>query len=281
MFFPAALGAGIAISIISFTYGGISAIALGIGAILVGISVDYSLHIFTHLRSSGSVIQTLKDVSLPVMLSSITTASAFLSLFVIKSNALNQLGMFGALSVFFAALIVLTIVPIFLSGKSFRLPKTTKLYFLDNIAGYDFHKNRWVIAFIVILTIIFGFTFKNVGFDGDIANMNYQPENLIRAEKNLKRISSETLSSVFVIASGNTLEEALNIIDSKNEVLQNAFSENLISSASSANDLLIIKQRQLEKIEKWNSFWDKVDRNRFEVAMKKYGVQENLIWEKV
>jgi len=95
LFFPVILGAGIAISLLSLIFGEISAIALGVGAILVGISIDYSLHAFTHYRSSGSIIQTLKDITLPILMSSFTTASAFLCLFIIKSEALNQLGMFG------------------------------------------------------------------------------------------------------------------------------------------------------------------------------------------
>jgi hypothetical protein len=72
-----------------------------------------------------------------------------------------------------------------------------------------------LITVIIILSVIFSFSVRNIGFDGDIANMNYQPDKLTKAENELKKISSETLSSVYLISSGKTLEEALRIMDNK------------------------------------------------------------------
>ncbi|RKX18914.1 MAG: hypothetical protein DRP35_08540 [Candidatus Zixiibacteriota bacterium] len=273
LFIPVILGAGLAISFIAIFVGNISAIALGIGAILVGISIDYSLHIFTHFRGNGSIIQTLKDVSLPIILSSVTTASAFLCLFVIRSEALNQLGMFGAFSVFFAALIVLFIIPYLLTRKGFNIPKTTKLLFLDKIAAYKINKNKFVLIGILVLSIVFSFTIKDIGFNGDIASMNYLPDNLAKAERNLKNISSETLSAVYVITMGNTLEEALQITENKQELFEKSKRENLVSSMSSGADLLLTKQRQVKKIRQWNEFWNKINRQKLESIIKEKSLQ--------
>ena len=41
----------------------ISAISLGIGSVLLGITVDYSLHLFTHYRTIGDVKKVLKDIN--------------------------------------------------------------------------------------------------------------------------------------------------------------------------------------------------------------------------
>ncbi len=272
IFIPTLLGAGIAISIISFVYGSISNIALGIGAVLVGISVDYSLHLFTHLRKNGSITETLKDISAPLIMSTTTTAVAFLSLFIVRSKALNQLGLFGALSVLFAAIVVLTIIPVFLSEKKLRKADKRGLSFLENIAGYEWHKNKYIIVAIILLSIIFSFTIKDVRFDSDIAHMNYQPEKLTRAEKKLEKISSETLSSVYLIASGKSLEEALDVMNSKEDILSKAESEGLISRASVPTDLILTKERQQKKIEQWNCFWDKVDRKKLEATIKQEGI---------
>jgi len=260
LFIPVILGAGLAISLIAIIDGNISAIALGIGAILVGISVDYSLHIFTHFRNNGSIKQTLKDVALPIIISSGTTASAFLCLFVIHSKALNQLGMFGAFSVFFAALIVLFIIPYLLTRKGFQIPKTTKLSFLDKISAYNIDKNKFVLASILILSVVFSFTVSNIRFNGDIAGMNYLPENLARAEKNLQHIISETLSAVYVITTGKTLETALQKTEKAQPVFEKSKHEKLFSAMSSASCLLLSKAQQQAKIEQWNRFLDKINR---------------------
>ncbi len=272
LFLPVILGAGLGISLLAIISESISAIALGVGAVLVGISIDYSLHMFTHFRSSGSIKQTLKDISLPVIMSSFTTASAFLCLFIVKSEALNQLGMFGAFSVFFSALIVLLLIPVFLSGKGFKNsePKI-KFTFFDKIAAYKIHEKKPAIFIIVLLSIVFGFTFRNINFNSDIALLNYLPDHLAKAEKNLEAISSETRSAVYLVTIGNSLQEALQKTECQNKLLDKAQDKALFSSMSSGIDLLLSTQRQEEKIKQWNSFWDDMDRAKIESLIKEKG----------
>ena len=263
LFFPVIIGTGISISLISIFYGSVSAIALGVGAILVGISIDYSLHFFTHFRNSGSIKQTLEEISFPVMISSFTTATAFLCLFVIKSEALNQLGLFGALSIIFAALAVLIIIPAFLSDKSFGLSKS-KFGFLDKIAVYEIHKNKIVVVIIVLFSLVFSFTFSDIHFNSDIATLNYLPDYLRNAERNLEKISSETFSAVYFVTMGESLNEALHKTENKKELLKFAENKKLFSSMSSGVDLLLTEKRQIEKIKQWDLFWSSVDRSRLE-----------------
>jgi len=267
LFIPVILGAGIAIALISILTGSISAIALGVGAILVGISIDYSLHFFTHFRSSGSITETLKDISLPILMSAGTTASAFLCLFIIKSEALNQLGMFGAFSIVFAALSVLLFIPVFFSKKDTAKEKSRNTI-LDKIAAYELHKNKIVILLILILSIGFLFTFKNIGFNSDISKLNYLPPHLKEAEQNLTEISSETQSAVYLISVGNSLQEALEKSESKSNILDKAKEKHLFASMSSGTDLLLTKEKQIERIEKWNSFWQRVGRKNIENLLK-------------
>ncbi len=277
LFLPVILGAGLAISVMTILYGSISVIALSIGAILVGISIDYSLHLLTHFRSSGSVTNTLKDISLPVLMSSLTTASAFLCLFIVKSDALNQLGLFGALSIFFSALIVLLIIPVILSRKGFKITESkTKFTFLDKIADYKVHKNKPAVYAIVLLSVVFLFTFRNINFNSDIAAFNYLPEHLAKAEKNLEAISSETKSAVFFVTIGNSLQEALQKTENQQNLLAKAQTDSLFSSMSSGADLLLSQNRQKEKIKQWNSFWNSVNRSKLESVIKEKGSETSF-----
>lgn len=273
LFFPVVLGAGIALSIIIIVYGSISAIALGVGAILIGISTDYSLHIFTHFRDSGSVTKTLKDVALPILMSAGTTASAFLCLFVIRSEALNQLGLFSALSVTFTSLIVLLIVPVLLSGKNFNIPQKTHLSFLDKIASYRIDKNKTVLIVIILLTIVFAFTFRNIHFNSNITTLNYQPPSLTLAEKNLSKISSETNSAVYLVTVGKTLEEALTKTEKENKQIELAKQKKLFTTNFSATDLILTKEMQIKKIKQWNAFWDKLNRKKIIATLIEKGKQ--------
>ncbi len=93
VFLPVGFGALVSLALLAIFKKEVSAISLGIGAVLLGICVDYALHIYSHFRQHGSHRLILKNLSTPIILSSLTTASAFLSLYFVNSDALNDLGL--------------------------------------------------------------------------------------------------------------------------------------------------------------------------------------------
>ncbi len=254
LFFPVVLGVGISIVLLSFMYATISAIALGVGAILIGISIDFSLHYFSHVRYGHSPKDIIKDISDPVIMSSLTTASAFLCLNVVNSEALNQLGLFAGMSVLASSILVLIILPLIFKRKVNVQPKQHNTI-IDRFAGYEFHKNKYWILGVILLTVVFSIAGKSITFDADIANLNYLPNELAQAEKNLKSISSEAASAIYVVTDGATFNEALNKLEGHTQLFQDLENEGIISSLSTVNSLLVSEDLQKAKIEKWNQFW--------------------------
>src|SRR5690606_8495565 len=88
LFIPAGIGGMMALLAVSMIMGEVSIIALGVGAILLCITIDYTLHVFAHARETNSVLESLKKVSMPVFLSALTTAAALLCIYVLRSEAL-------------------------------------------------------------------------------------------------------------------------------------------------------------------------------------------------
>ena len=74
----------------------VSAIVLGIGSVLIGIAVNYPLHLLVHRRYTRSVRQTLEEVLSPLVVGNITTVGAFLTLLPLRAEALRDLGIFAA-----------------------------------------------------------------------------------------------------------------------------------------------------------------------------------------
>ena len=74
----------------------VSVIVLGIGAVLIGIAINYPLHLLVHQRYTSSVRQTLQEVLTPLITGNITTVGAFMALIPLHSPALRQLGIFAA-----------------------------------------------------------------------------------------------------------------------------------------------------------------------------------------
>lgn len=282
LFLPVVLGGGFSLALLSVFEGEISAIALGVGAVLLGISVDFSLHMFTHFRSQPSIKGTLKDISEPVMMSSLTTASAFLCLFVVHSEALQQLGMFAAFSVVSAAFFVLTILPFFLRqkksdtnifSKSESSNGKTGKSIPDRISAFPFHQKKPLIYTILGLTIIFIFTSRNITFNSDIASLNYLPAHLAKAEKNLNAISSETLSAVYLVTTGRDFNSA---IEKTERMLDKLTTQNPDYSISTAADLMLSETQQKQKIEQWNRFWDRAGRDKLKTKLIEIGAHHHF-----
>lgn len=260
IFLPVIIGGLISLAIVYFIKPDVSAIALGMGSVLLGITIDYSLHIFTHFKSTGSAKSVIKDLTTPLLLSSLITASSFGCLMFVKSEALQDLGLFAGISVVNAVLIGLIVLPHLLKRKANEqntghVPHAGGLSFIYKYTSYRFDKNKYLIAAIVIITFVCSYTYKNVTFETDMLKMNYVSEKLYNAQKNLDKISTISLKSVYLISSSDNLEDAL----AKNEALMpqiNALKEKgVVKSFSTATPLLLTKAEQKRRIDRWNAFW--------------------------
>ncbi len=274
MFVPVMIGALFSIAMLTLLYGMVSAIALGVGVIFIGITVDYSLHLFTHIRTGGSMHETLRKISIPLIMSSLTTASAFLCLSVIKSDAMNQIGIFAAFAVVLSALSVLVVTPLLIGDESSIPGKKEKgdwIRYIEKAVGYSFEKNRVLVALLFLLTILFAFTSQKIRFNGDISTLNYLTHQLAASEAKLKSISSVANSSVYLVTQGASMEEALKKLEVNRALLESCKQEGMVTEISSVSELMLSGSMQKERIQKWNRFWDEADRSRVENFVRNKG----------
>ncbi|HIA10764.1 MAG TPA: hypothetical protein EYN69_01650, partial [Flavobacteriales bacterium] len=249
---PVFIGGGIAVASLFLIKSTVSAIALGVGSVLLGITVDYSLHIVTHFRHVNSVRTLLKDVSAPILMSCLTTGSAFLCLMLVSSEALQDLGLFAAMSVISAALFSLIVLPHFLKEES-QTPDRSNI--VDAIASLQLHKSKIMIGIVLLISILCLFSYDKVEFESDMMKMNYMSAELAQSEKNLNQVSSASAKSIFLVSSANNLEEALQyneqIIDRVGELKDNG----LIRAYTSVGTLMLSEKLQQERIARWDSYW--------------------------
>ena len=95
----------------------VSAMVLGIGSVLIGIAVNYPLHLLVHQRYTTSVRQTLQEVLPPLVVGNITTVGAFLALIPLKAHAMRHLGIFAASMLIGTILFCIFILPHLMSAK--------------------------------------------------------------------------------------------------------------------------------------------------------------------
>ncbi len=265
IFVPVLLGASIGMASLIFIKTEISAISLGVGAVLLGITVDFSLHIFTHYRRENDIKKTIKDISTPMLMSSLTTSSAFLCLLYMSSEALQDLGIFAAISVFCSAIFALLILPHFLPKS--KPSKAFKTSLLDRLAAYPIHQKKgWIIS-VFSLTILFSFFYNKVSFEEDMNNINFMTPSLKIADKNLQKMSGQSLTSTFVVSTASSLNQALEYNEKATKILEKLQTKGVLQNYTSVSKFLFSKKAQKEKIARWNQFWTPQKKAQIKAAL--------------
>ncbi|WP_029271411.1 1-acyl-sn-glycerol-3-phosphate acyltransferase [Flavobacterium sp. KJJ] len=268
IFIPTIFGALFAVAFLYFVKEQISAISLGIGSILLGITIDYSIHILTHYKHNSDVKTLYKDITMPVIMSSSTTAVAFLCLLFVKSDALNDLGIFAAVIVMASAFFSLLIVPHLYKPEENNFDHKKNV--IDKLAHFSFHNNKILIGFCILITIVCCFTYNNVGFNNDLSQLNFVPKEIKAAEKQLEESTSLTSKTIYVASYGKSMDEVLQNNSNLFADLAAEKQQNKILNFSSVGGIMLSQKTQQEKIDKWNSFWN---------ANKKQVLKSQLIAE--
>jgi len=271
-FVPAIFGGGLALAILFLFKGYVSFIALGIGSIILGLIIDYTLYMVNHYRKKQSVEQVIADMAQTIFICSLTTIGVFLCLTFLNSVVLHDLGWFAAISVFGASVCALVILPQLL-GKQMLPPdkEITRITFIDRIAAIDFGKKRWLLTGLAFAGVASIFISNKVTFEKDMNSLNYMSEKIKDAEKHLVRISGDNLKSVYIVSTGKDLNEALKwnrIAQRKLEALKE---QGKIQSFSGIGSLLPSDSIMQERLNKWNAFWTEERKSMLLTRLEKSG----------
>lgn len=283
IFIPVVFGAAFSLALLYLYKGTISGIAIGAGSIILGIAMDYTIHFYTHFKHLNSAEETVKDLAFPLTLGSTTTIGALLSLTFVKSEALQDFGMFAAFSLLGAALFTLIIFPHFMRKKKDQVHiddhASHKPNIVERIASYKFEKNKYLITFILVVCAISIFTSQKVGFETDIMKMNYVEPKLAKAEQNLNSISNVSLRSIYLVSSGKNLDEALANNEKNLPKLQELEKKQWLKKYSTVSTFLLSSAEQQKRIDRWNTYWtvDKKEKLKNLLIEKsaKYKFKEN------
>lgn len=250
---PSAIGGATTLALFSLLGFEVSLIAVSIGSILLGISIDYALHVFTHFRSKGDVRGTLKDVAEPALLSASTTAAAFFTLLMLDAPAMQQLGLFAGTSVVLGSLSALILLPHLLTSKM-QLPSEKRNSVIDRFNQWRPDKNKYLVIGVALVTVFMLYRSGDVAFEGDLLRMNYTTPELERAEEHLNEISNVSLKQVMLISNGDNWQQALETNEALNEALTRELAAGSISERASLSTIIPSPEKGEVRLTRWNEW---------------------------
>lgn len=269
---PVLFGALFSLAAIYFIKGSISVIALGTGSVILGIAVNYSLHVYNHYRHTGNIDTVIRDLAIPLTVGSFTTIGGFLCLQFVESEMLKDLGLFAAFSLIGASMGSLIFLPHFIQSKKDKVAYSEKeISRIDKFASYRPEYNKYIIGIIFILTIVFAFQARNVSFESDMLNMNFMSADLKKAEAKLNKINEFALKSVYLVAEGKNLNEALVNNEKLVTDIDLLKEKNIVKKYSGVSSLIISDSLQKARIALWNKYWTIDKKQQLLVTLQKEG----------
>lgn len=269
---PVVFGALFALMMVYFIKGSISVIAIGTGSVILGIAVNYSLHVFNHYRHTADMRKVIGDLAFPLTLGGITTVGGFFCLNFAESEMLNDLGLFAGFSLIGASISSLVFLPHFLSVQKTPVSQQTVQHsWIDRVASLRPDRNKYVIAVIVLLTAVFFYTSGRVTFETELNNMNFMPAHLKKAEQQLNAINQAALQSVYLVAEGKNMEEALKQSEKLTAEVETLKEKHLISAYSGVSGLIVSDSLQHQRIARWNSYWTQDKKEQLLSVLKQEG----------
>jgi len=259
MLVPVLYGGAMGLGVLYLVQGSVSVIALGAGAIIMGIAIDFSIHFLSQARKNIDVRDTVKELAQPLTLGSFTTIAAFLSLRLVSTPILQDLGLFAAASLLGAAFCTLIFLPHLPIGSARENEEPKKTIF-DTVAKWRPEKNKWLLLFVVLFTPVMLYFSTGVQFDSNLMNLNYLSPRLEKAQEEIREVNSVALSSVFLVAKESTEEEALQQLEKLHGQVKHIQDEGWVRGVSDPSSFLASEQEQAKRIERWNKYWDEQKR---------------------
>lgn len=228
----------------------VSAITIGFGAVLLGITVDFGLHVYFALRRGGAAPATiLAEVARPVLFGGLTTLAGFAVLLFSDLPGQRQLAVFAIAGIGSALLLSLLVLP--------HLIPVAR-----GCTGNGHSGNRWftqvrrwrrpILAAWLLLLALCAWQSTHLRFNGDLRRMSLVPPELAAAESDLRHTWGDFRGQAMIWSRGDDLDNALAANGRLYALLRKELpGEALVSLAP----LLPTAEEQRANRERWQSFW--------------------------
>jgi predicted RND superfamily exporter protein len=237
--------------------GELSAITAGFAAVLLGIAVDYAIHLVTTYGSLDGEREerarlALRHVGRPGFIAMLTTIAAIAMLRFSEFDGLHQLAEMAVAGIAGSLAFAFTAGPQLLRRMG---PKPRAALAISGVVGAiqrGRRRLRWPLLGVVgVITLVLTAFVPSVGFDGDVLNLDGKSRQT-RASESLvaQTFGQETLSRTLVVVGGNELEQALR----QNDLAAHDLHA-MGAKYESAAWVLPAQQTQRDNVARWRRFW--------------------------
>ena len=233
----------------------VSIIVIGIASVILGIAINYPLHLIAHRAHQSDRRAALGEIVSPLLVGNITTVGAFLALVPLQATALHDLGLFAALLLIGTILFVLFYLPHYLSVQK---GTGTEPPLLGRLSSFAPENKRSILVGTLILTLVFAYFSFRTEFDTDLTHINYmtpeQKRDMQYFEDLLTRDDSHTARTLYLYGKGTDEDAALEALWTRRECIDSLAECGRLAFQNEAFSFFVPRAEQQRRLERWNEF---------------------------
>ncbi len=165
---PLATGVLFSVCVVNLIFGSIHGITLAFGITIIGVAVDYPIHVFSHRTQGESASATVTRIWPTLRLSVFTTVTGYTAMLLTGFTGLSQLAVFAISGLAVAALVTRFVIPV-LSGQSAIRDQDAFLLgkLIDSVRRF-----RWLSVAAIFAGVAILFVSASSVWETDIANLS-------------------------------------------------------------------------------------------------------------
>ncbi len=205
-------------------FGHLDGLTLAFGTSLIGVAIDYPIHLLNHHRLASppeSPTATVRRLRGPIALGALTTMASFAGLSLTSFPGFQEIGFVAVVGIGVALLVTLHLIPGFLGAERPipALSGTVARRLGAGVLALDRHR-RWLAAVPIACLAVAAVAVPHLRWVDDLSKLANLDPSLLREDQRVRERVSQFDSGRFVIATAATPAEAVALNDRVYERLE-------------------------------------------------------------
>ena len=226
---PIGMGFLMGLAVASLAFDSVHGITLAFGFTLMGIAVDYPLHLFSHARLGGPA--AISGIWSTMRLGAISTCLAYVALAMSGSEGLAQLGVFTTVGVGTAALVTRYWLPVLLPAEGTQTAAVSALH-------KPYLNYSPAAAILLFALVALQVTERSGLWDDRLSSLSPVPESRLLADMALRSAAGTPDMRYQLVTHDTSLESLLVAGEAAERRLQDAADDGLLRGWRSVSQLL-------------------------------------------
>jgi predicted exporter len=229
---------------VSFVFGGIHGITLAFGATLLGVAIDYPVHLLVHQRRGESLTASMRRIRPTLFQGVLSTVLGFSAMLWSDFPGLVQLGLFSISGLLMAAWVTGFVLPVLNAGRPGSLPLFSRL---PGMTGSSHTSVRLVLTATILGWFLWTLQIQPL-WSRDIRSLSPVPDQVKQQDGRLRALMGAADPSAVLLVTGQDEQQVLQRQELLQPLLQQALEQGLVGDVESAASLVpsvrLQRQRQ-------------------------------------